>query len=229
MRNGVEEEVGEGMLVFFEKGCTRKMESDRENPIRFYTVNFMHMVPEYTQDGWKLQTSALSFDFVKKIHDSALCERFCRLFEKLCAVHISSAYMRQAKEREIMGKILETAMFAYESGTDNYINKIRTEKVISYMYENYDRRIVLSDLAKIAGVSVSYFTAMFKSVTSESPIDFLISIRIRKAKEMLGSGADVKTAAEKCGFSDIFYFSRLFKKREQMTPTEYIRDVGNRY
>ena len=57
----------------------------------------------------------------------------------------------------------------------------------------------------------------------------LTSVGIGKAKELLSSGSNVQNAAERCGFSDIFYFSRQFKKRENMTPTEFIRYAQKKY
>lgn len=228
-KNGVKKEVKCGDLVFFEKGCSRSMYSDTKNPIRFYTVNFSYVVPEYREGVWCLQYPELRFDFVRKISDTALYNRFVQLFENLCATHISAAQMRLAREREIMAKILEATMFLYETGAENYTNKLRTEKIIRCMYENFDKKLTLGMLAKEAGLSVPYFTATFKSITSVSPIDYLISVRIGKAKELLSSGSNVQTAAERCGFSDIFYFSRQFKKRENMTPTEFIQYAQKKY
>ncbi len=219
--------VSRGDIVFFENGCIRKMVTDKNDPIRFFTVNFVYMMPKFDGEKWTFEYPKLKFDYVKKVTDKVLFERFFKLFNNLSNVHISSEQMHSSKEREIMAKILEATMFLYETGADNYSNKLRAEKAIKYIYENYNKKITLAELAKTADLSVSYFNTAFKSATSMSPIDFLIFVRIEKAKQLLSSGAGVTETAEKCGFSDVFYFSRMFKKSEKITPGEYARNAKN--
>lgn len=224
-KNGERITVGRGDLVFFEGGCMRSMRTDKEDPIKFHTVNFAYVMPEFNGEYWTLKHPKLEFDFVKKVNDEILFERLLKLFGNLSNVRISSGNMRRSKEREIIAKILEATMFLYETGANNYSNKLRAEKAIKYIHENYNKKITLAELAKTAGLSVSYFNTAFKSVTSMTPIDFVIFVRISKAKEFLSSGAGVAETAEKCGFSDVFYFSRMFKKSEKMTPGEYARNA----
>ena len=224
-KNGERITVGRGDLVFFDGGCMRSMRTDKEDPIKFYTVNFVYVMPEFNGKYWTVKHPKLKFDFVKKVNDEVLFERLLKLFDSLSNVNISSGPMRPLRERDIIAKILEASMFLYETGANNYSNKLRTEKAIKYIYENYNKKITLAELAKTAGLSVSYFNTAFKSVTSMTPIDFVIFVRINKAKEFLCSGVGVSETAEKCGFSDVFYFSRMFKKSEKMTPGEYARNA----
>ncbi len=67
----------------------------------------------------------------------------------------------------------------------------------------------------------SVLTSIFREVTGKSPIDYLVGIRIRKAKELLTEGFNVTETAERSGFNDIYYFSKCFKKHEGISPTTY--------
>jgi AraC-like DNA-binding protein len=80
----------------------------------------------------------------------------------------------------------------------------------------------LKELAEFAHVSPSYLGSIFRRVTGRSPIDYLIEIRINRAKNLLRDGYSVTETSRFVGFNDIYYFSRMFKSHEGMSPSEYI-------
>ncbi len=72
------------------------------------------------------------------------------------------------------------------------------------------------------GVSPSHLNAVFKSYTAMTPYQYFISIKIRKAKELLESGAlPIKEVAFRLGFDDPYYFSRLFRKKTGVAPSRW--------
>ncbi len=76
--------------------------------------------------------------------------------------------------------------------------------------------------AKRMGVSYNHFRGLFKSLTGLPPGEFLLEERLEKAARMLvETSAPVREVAERCGFSDMFYFSRAFKKRRSLPPLRY--------
>ena len=90
------------------------------------------------------------------------------------------------------------------------------------MLENYKSKYTLSALAKLSGFSVSYFLSLYKKIYGVSPIDELIDYRILQSKAMLESNIiSISEIAERCGFSGLYYFSRIFKRKVGMTPTQY--------
>ena len=94
------------------------------------------------------------------------------------------------------------------------------------MTDNYSKNTSLRELAEFAHVSQSYLGSIFRSVTGRSPIDYLIEIRINRAKNLLKDGYSVTDTSRLVGFNDIYYFSRMFKRNEGMSPSEYIRTRG---
>lgn len=81
-------------------------------------------------------------------------------------------------------------------------------------------------LAKQHGFSVSHFSRVFEAVAGVRPQSFLIAARIDHARELLAlTPASVGTIAHTAGFSDIYYFSRLFKQRVGVSPSVFRRNL----
>ena len=77
-------------------------------------------------------------------------------------------------------------------------------------------------------ISPYYFSRIFKEGTGENFIEYLTSVRMEKAKELLGNGEySMKEIGVMVGFSDPNYFSRSFKKNVGVTPTEYKELLGH--
>lgn len=82
--------------------------------------------------------------------------------------------------------------------------------------------VTISSLASEFHVSTSHLAHVFKSITGYSPIDYLISCRLSAAKNLLAeSDKSIKEIVDSCGFSDESNFSRTFKRKFGMTPSEF--------
>ena len=90
------------------------------------------------------------------------------------------------------------------------------------MTQNYNIKIRNDELAALTGVSTVYFRKLFTEVMGQSPIDYIQSLRIQKAKEMLQSDyGSITDVASALGYQSIYDFSRAFKKRVGMSPIQY--------
>ena len=80
-------------------------------------------------------------------------------------------------------------------------------------------------LAKACNLSEVYFRKLFVMNYKSSPHQYIIEIRLQKAKQLLSEGAlSVTQIAEVCGFSNPYHFCRLFKKHTGSSPSEYKRN-----
>lgn len=95
-------------------------------------------------------------------------------------------------------------------------------KILEYLNANYHENITLDNLAERFFVAKPTLLYNFKKYINRSPIDFLLTIRIAKAKQLLiatkQSVNDISTA---CGFSSPNYFGLIFKKKEGISPLTY--------
>lgn len=97
-------------------------------------------------------------------------------------------------------------------------------RVIAFINERISRTVTLSELAREAGLSAAYFSQRFKSSTGTSPHQYLLRLRICKAKKLLEeSESPVIDIAAECGFQTQQHFARIFRRLTMRTPTEYRR------
>lgn len=96
---------------------------------------------------------------------------------------------------------------------------------IDYIHENYTTtHIDIDTLSKMCNISPEYFRKIFKSFYGVSPIKYINTMKITRAKELLSSQIySVTDAAVRSGYTDISHFSREFKKIAGICPTEFIK------
>ena len=103
----------------------------------------------------------------------------------------------------------------------------RLGEVVTRLKNEYMQPWTLKRIAKIAAMAPSTLIPIFKEVTGESPIEYLLKVRLKKAAESLSqSDKSISEIAHECGFADSNYFSRQFKKLFGISPRDY-RQQGN--
>ena len=91
-----------------------------------------------------------------------------------------------------------------------------------YMQENIEKNLNLRQFAVDQYTAYSYFRKMFKRYTGVAPHQYHLELKIMRAKEMLLSdNKSIKEISFELGFESIHYFSRLFKKKTGLNPTDW--------
>lgn len=94
--------------------------------------------------------------------------------------------------------------------------------VMRYMYKNLGKNLTLEDLVKEFDLSKSYLNAIFQKYTKHAPMDFFINQKMKEACRMLKTtDLYIYEVAHKMGYTDQYYFSRIFKKVVGVSPREY--------
>ncbi len=102
--------------------------------------------------------------------------------------------------------------------------EIHTEitNAINYFNEHYAERININQYAKNMHMSQCWFIRMFKKYTNTTPMQYIMSVRISKAKSLLESSSlGISEIAAKVGYGDSMYFSRIFKQHTGISPLAY--------
>ena len=87
--------------------------------------------------------------------------------------------------------------------------------------------ISLDDVSREVDISPYYFSKLFKQETGKNFIEYLTEIRLKNARELLqDSRLSIKEICAQSGYSDPNYFSRIFKKYEGVTPSEFRERLG---
>lgn len=94
--------------------------------------------------------------------------------------------------------------------------------VIDYFQNNYQKNIIIENYLKERNLGTNSFFRKFKLYTGETPIQFLINIRLNNAKKLLETtDYSIKEIADLVGYDNSLYFSRLFRKYCNVCPREY--------
>ncbi|HAV62337.1 MAG TPA: hypothetical protein DCY13_08245 [Verrucomicrobiales bacterium] len=103
----------------------------------------------------------------------------------------------------------------------------RLNRVVELIRNHLDERLTLRRLAARAGLSTFHFSRVFRQSTGMSPFEFVMSCRIKRAKELLlRPGARIGEVALQCGFCDQAHLTRNFKGTTGITPAEYVHRAG---
>lgn len=101
-------------------------------------------------------------------------------------------------------------------------NEYNIKKAINYIEKNYKNKITIDELAKISGFSTCYFMNIFKKYTGISCVTFINHFRLDiAAQKLVDTDEPVLNIALSCGFNNISFFNRAFKKYFDKTPKEY--------
>nr|WP_308628317.1 response regulator [uncultured Eisenbergiella sp.] len=114
-----------------------------------------------------------------------------------------------------------------EAEEDGYRSEGRLLKeILKYIRDNY-RTVTQQQLAEEFGLGISSVSQMIKRRTGKSYSDHLLEIRICKAQELLRLTNDsIEDISEKVGYSDYFYFLKVFKKATGISPSAFRRNLS---
>ena len=125
--------------------------------------------------------------------------------------------------KELLIRLVQTQRIhqvALESNDDT--NQSRLHYVLHYIRENLSDKIAVNNLCRKAYLSRNMFFRWFKEQCGVSPLEYINNERIKMAKQLLThTRQSVTEISMQCGFSDVNYFIRAFKKTEGITPVAY--------
>lgn len=228
--DGKEYDVEQGNMIILNPGMYhRSLGSSDEGSAEFYMAfsgvefknckagcmplfpgekNVSKMPEKMKRDIFKLCTS------MKKEWESANPGRYFML--KAYLIQIICLIVREILE-EKKGKAGEGCVF--KSTGKKYV----VEQIMKYMEEHYPEKISLEHIATNMYLSSYYISKIFKSETGDTPINYLISLRMEKAREILDRNPEetVQKVAAAVGYEDAYHFSKAFKKYYGISPLYY--------
>ena len=122
--------------------------------------------------------------------------------------------------------LLEMILNAYRASSNlkkTSPQKQALQKAVDHLYQNYEKKISIAELAGELNFSPSHFRRLFREYTGRSPTVFIRSLRMAESKRLLLGGNTIKQVAEEVGYKDVFHFMRTFKKAVGKPPGEFQR------
>lgn len=121
------------------------------------------------------------------------------------------------KEKAALGIDTTKDSYLVKSGIYNTI-----QKVTEYINNNYHSDISLDSLADRFYISRAGLTRSFKNITGITIVQYLTTVRIRRACNLLKNSSDsITDIAQECGFGNVTYFEKVFRRIHGMTPRQY--------
>lgn len=128
----------------------------------------------------------------------------------------------QTFENELSCLISQLSQVKDKKDIGQNISNSNLLEMLVYINANFNRDISLSQVAERFNFNSSYLSQAFKKETGETSTRYLTALRINKAKEILNSSDDtIEMVANKVGYSDYFYFMKIFKKVTGKTPNQF--------
>lgn len=131
----------------------------------------------------------------------------------------SNKYLVAARIYELLSLITASVRSPYVAQG----SRERIRRAHALILENYRLRdLRMGELAAICGVGQKQFVKLFRSEYHTTPTQYVIELRMNTAARLIEEGyMSISEVAEYVGYEDVFYFSRLFKKRFSISPSKY--------
>ncbi|WP_310605347.1 AraC family transcriptional regulator [Anaerosporobacter sp.] len=132
--------------------------------------------------------------------------------------------LKKSKELYLSGKIFELLAIINEN-TDVEVKDITLDYVSEakrYIAQHYMEDISIEKIAKYLNLDRSYFSTIFKKMEGKSPQQYIIDFRLQNGAELiLDENLSTTEVAMRCGYKDIFTFSKMFKKKYGISPSKF--------
>lgn len=148
------------------------------------------------------------------------------LFSAMSEKKTGYEFMTQGYLYQLMGVILEEHLYEENavSARTGAQHVMQFKKVLGFIEEHYSEHITLCELAGIAGMNEKYFCRYFREMSYRTPVDYLNYFRIETACEQLVTTRNtIIETAFNCGFNDVSYFIKTFRKYKGITPKQYLK------
>ena len=208
--NGEKIIVADGDLICVPKGSTRSARSAESSRFECFAANFQL----HTMNGEEID---MPLPLVSKVGIYGdIISDYRRLNEHWLSR--TNGYVMRARAQFML--VLQKFMAILVYDVDTYKFDSRVKKAIRYITDNYAEPLTIATVSEFVSLNPVYFGMLFKRETRVTFRDYLNTIRLNQAEDMLRARKlNVTEVAQSCGFSDVFYFSRLFKKYKGVPPS----------
>lgn len=207
--------VSNGECVFLDYNCPNHYLPDPEDPWEVTWINFNGPSAEHYYKTFLKQKSNIfrpqNFEIIRVI------------LSKIVDNNLHKSEATNLLNAKLVTDLLTTVILnntTYDDCTNKSRHKLFT--IREYLDNNFTEHINLDNLADNFFISKYYLTREFKKTFGTTVIQYILNKRIEYAKELLTyTNKSIEEISDACGFNDQSYFSRQFKKTENMTCLAY--------
>lgn len=180
----------------------------------FYSTNLQDIYRKYRERGGKSVFHPTKF------------KQIVRTMDSIYEIAKSDDYIRDMRINDKLSYLL-TLLMEESWHPDSVVKrqkKVEIVKIKEYLDANYNKKVSLDELCSTFYINKYYMMKLFSEAYGTTINNYVNSVRVTKAKQLLRfSDKRIDEIGSELGFDDANYFSRLFKKIEGMSPSEYRR------
>lgn len=222
--DGKEQIVTAGHMVLYRPREMQKYEYFKEDQTEAYWVHFTggnvkNILRSYgISDDMRVFYCGSDLEyqnhFRSMIQELQLCKDD---YEEMLEIHLRQLFIRIHRYISSTKKV-----------TKGFIAE-EIDKAALFFTENYNQEISIEDYAKSRNMSTSWFIRNFKQYVGITPMQYILSIRISNAVDLLETTEyNVTEIGEIVGYDNPLYFSRIFKKQKGLSPSEYRKNISRK-
>lgn len=198
---------------------------DEGTPVGCLTVHFSCADMAWNDGTWSAHDAAtpLARRFAWQLQDVRLIER---RFQSLADAWNEKLPGYAFAARTLLQELLLDLVRMENAQPQELAASLKVTQAVRLMRENLSEKLTLPALARAVHLSPAYLSRIFKEATGYTAIAYFNRLKIDRAKELLLEGdKKVREVAQALGFADEFYFSRLFKKLEGVSPSKFYSGI----
>lgn len=200
----------------------------------------------HTEQFPPLKSSILSYiDFISAVNKTNL-KTLCDLHQQLTQLFFSYAYQHDIDVMKLFTESYQysdymdgfkdipsirasvnfiiPAIASFSAGKDE---KDDVQRAKDFILSNIAQNLSVKDVAEYVHLSPEYFTKLFKRETGQNIKNYMLQVKVDAAKDLLGNpNIPVSVVALELGYNNFSHFTQIFKKFENITPTEYRKNLN---
>lgn len=223
---GMQFDIHAGQMFLLKHNEEVSYTADPDNPWSYCWVTF---------NGSEAKQLSLDIGFLENIYVRDLRKDPEEFYALITRMHQRPefTYINDLFRRGVLLEFLSLAMEASEEGAEAVNRRYQKpvdeyiQKAIDFMNYNY-ATIQVGDVIQFIGFSRGYFSTAFRKKTGVSLQDYLTRIRMKRAKKLLReTDLRIQEVAVAVGYEDQLNFSRMFRRNEEISPSDYRKRFGN--
>ncbi|MEM6806154.1 MAG: AraC family transcriptional regulator [Bacteroidota bacterium] len=182
------------------------------------TVDSLNKIRPKDEGLWEFSENNFHFR-----NDPAIEQIIKRLIFLFAEDHKSKDFFIDLVLQELIVRILQAeSRYMYSEESVQLNGSHRLSAIVQYIRRNLDKELNVKLLSEEVCMSESHFYRVFKNELNVSPIDFINNERIKLARRLLRDPSRrIKDVCLDCGFNSMSYFTRMFRKKENISPKQY--------
>ena len=221
--------LSKGDLIIIPPGDIHRSTFHGKIPVERYVLSFreeeLNWIRSLIGDeivSKSLKTGVISIPSKRRDYIEALLNKL--LFENEGQDILSPAFI-QAGLLELLLFMIRCQQYENNVYKEIDVDNQLMQEIATYIYEHYDKKITLDDMAERFHISRSYLSKKFKQATGFGFKEYLVNVRIKNAcRLLLETNHSITDIAFECGFNDSNYFGDAFRRIKGIAPNKYRRN-----